>query len=62
MATPHTYHLQEHLLGACSCDWGCPCSFEARPTQGWWCSKCGDTGIVSEYLFSEELELTMKRR
>src|SRR5713101_2574711 len=19
MATPHTYHLQEHLLGACSC-------------------------------------------
>jgi hypothetical protein len=22
------------LLGACSCDWGCPCSFDARPTQG----------------------------
>ena len=35
MATPHTYHLKGHLLGACSCDWGCPCSFEARPTQGW---------------------------
>jgi len=35
MATPHTYHLTGHLLGACSCDWGCPCSFEARPTQGW---------------------------
>jgi hypothetical protein len=23
------------LLGACSCDWGCPCSFDAPPTQGW---------------------------
>jgi hypothetical protein len=22
------------LLGACSCDWGCPCSFNAPPTQG----------------------------
>ncbi len=22
------------LLGACSCDWGCPCSFDAAPTQG----------------------------
>ena len=22
------------LLGACSCDWGCPCSFDAPPTQG----------------------------
>jgi len=22
------------LLGACSCDWGCPCSFDAPPTKG----------------------------
>ena len=22
------------LLGACSCDWGCPCSFDAPPTRG----------------------------
>jgi hypothetical protein len=22
------------LLGACSCDWGCPCSFDAAPTRG----------------------------
>lgn len=22
------------LIGACSCDWGCPCSFDANPTQG----------------------------
>jgi len=29
------WNLQGDLLGACSCDWGCPCSFNARPTQGW---------------------------
>jgi len=29
-----TYRLKGHLLSACSCDWGCPCNFEARPTQG----------------------------
>jgi hypothetical protein len=22
------------ILGMCSCDWGCPCNFDARPTQG----------------------------
>lgn len=22
------------LLGACNCDWGCPCSFNAPPTKG----------------------------
>jgi hypothetical protein len=26
--------MRGHLLGACSCDWGCPCSFNARPTKG----------------------------
>lgn len=26
--------MRGHLLGACSCDWGCPCSFNAKPTQG----------------------------
>ena len=35
MAAQPRYRLQGHLLGACSCDWGCPCNFEARPTQGW---------------------------
>ena len=35
MAEQPRYRLQGHLLGACSCDWGCPCNFEARPTQGW---------------------------
>jgi len=34
MAEQQPYYLKGHLLGACSCDWGCPCSFEARPTQG----------------------------
>jgi hypothetical protein len=35
MAEQPRYRLTGHLLGACSCDWGCPCNFEARPTQGW---------------------------
>ena len=26
--------MQGTLLGACSCDWGCPCSFDAPPTRG----------------------------
>lgn len=26
--------MKGYLLGACSCDWGCPCSYNARPTQG----------------------------
>jgi hypothetical protein len=26
--------MKGYLLGACSCDWGCPCSFNAAPTQG----------------------------
>src|SRR5437899_11834647 len=28
------WSMEGTLLGACSCDWGCPCSFDARPTQG----------------------------
>jgi len=35
MAEQTSYHLKGVLLGACSCDWGCPCNFEAPPTQGW---------------------------
>lgn len=22
-------------FGTCNCDWGCPCQFNANPTQGW---------------------------
>ena len=29
------WHLRGHMVGACSCDWGCPCNFNARPTNGW---------------------------
>jgi len=28
------WSMKGTLLGACSCDWGCPCSFDAPPTQG----------------------------
>lgn len=28
------WRLTGSLLGACNCDWGCPCSFDARPTYG----------------------------
>lgn len=28
------WELKGVLLGACSCDWGCPCNFDATPTQG----------------------------
>ena len=29
------WRLKGQIIGACSCDWGCPCNFEARPTYGW---------------------------
>ncbi|MBI3798287.1 MAG: DUF1326 domain-containing protein [Deltaproteobacteria bacterium] len=28
------YYLKGVSLGGCSCDWGCPCNFEAPPTRG----------------------------
>ncbi|PYR26449.1 MAG: hypothetical protein DMF92_18425, partial [Acidobacteria bacterium] len=24
--------LKGYLIGSCNCDWGCPCTFNARPT------------------------------
>jgi len=30
-----TWDMKGTLLGACSCDWGCPCSLDANPTRGW---------------------------
>ena len=35
MAEHKSYFLKGTLLGACNCDWGCPCNFEAPPTPGW---------------------------
>lgn len=28
------YQLKGYILGACNCDWGCPCSFQSPPTYG----------------------------
>lgn len=28
------WFMKGALIGACSCDWGCPCNFDAPPTQG----------------------------
>lgn len=28
------WHMSGDILGACNCDWGCPCNFDARPTHG----------------------------
>ena len=39
MAQEKQYSLKGTLLGACNCDWGCPCSFESPPTYG----KCEGT-------------------
>lgn len=33
MVTPN-WTMKGKLLIACNCDWGCPCNFNARPTQG----------------------------
>jgi len=41
------WRLKGHLFGSCNCDWGCPCSFDAKPTytkcQGGytWCVASG---------------------
>ena len=29
-----TWHLKGSIIGACNCDWGCPCNFDAPPTYG----------------------------
>lgn len=29
-----SWHLSGHILIACNCDWGCPCNFNAPPTNG----------------------------
>ena len=28
------WHYRADVIAACNCDWGCPCNFNARPTQG----------------------------
>ncbi len=29
------WRLTGTIVGACNCDWGCPCNFDARPTNGY---------------------------
>ena len=29
------WRMKGDAIGACSCDWGCPCNFDAPPTRGW---------------------------
>jgi len=47
MAT--TWMLKGDALGACSCDWGCPCNFDAPPTKGW--CQCGYSFHINEGRF-----------
>lgn len=28
------WRMKGSLVGACNCDWGCPCNYDARPTKG----------------------------
>ena len=35
MTTATGWHMKGNMIGACSCDWGCPCNFDAPPTNGW---------------------------
>lgn len=28
------WRMRGSILGACNCDWGCPCNYDARPTEG----------------------------
>ncbi|MEO6196541.1 MAG: DUF1326 domain-containing protein [Dehalococcoidia bacterium] len=30
-----TWAIKGDAIGSCSCDWGCPCNFDAPPTNGW---------------------------
>lgn len=52
MADTRAYHLNGAVLGGCSCEWGCPCNFEAPPSRGScegeyiWCVEQGLYGHV----------------
>jgi hypothetical protein len=41
MANQTDYYLRGFSVGGCSCDWGCPCNFEAPPTRGF----CEGNGV-----------------
>lgn len=35
MPAQKKYSYTAEIIAACSCDWGCPCNFNARPTHGY---------------------------
>ena len=32
--TVPAWHMKGSIVGACNCDWGCPCNFDAYPSKG----------------------------
>jgi hypothetical protein len=51
--TMKDWHFEADYFTACNCDWGCPCNFNARPTEGrcmgWgtWAINAGQFGLTS---------------
>lgn len=45
------WRLKGAIIGACSCDWGCPCNFDAPPTN-YWCQG-GYTWQIAEGRFGD---------
>jgi hypothetical protein len=45
------WFMKGSLIAACSCDWGCPCNFDARPTKGF--CEGGYTVAVREGRFGD---------
>jgi hypothetical protein len=43
------WKIHAYYLDACNCDWGCPCQFNAKPTQGY----CD--GLITMILSSMDL-------
>ncbi len=35
MSASSKWRYTTEIIAACSCDWGCPCNFNARPTHGY---------------------------
>jgi hypothetical protein len=46
------WKLSGTVLIACNCDWGCPCNFNARPTQGH--CEGGWTWIIDDGQYGDE--------
>ena len=55
MAEKISYSLKGVFLGGCSCDWGCPCNFEAPPTKGF-CEGGGIWHIEQGYYGNVQLD------